>query len=307
MKNDSDNSKFAILKSFVANFMIGIIKLIAALFTSSGALMAEAIHSFADCGNQMLLFVGMVRSLKSPSRKNPMGFARESYFWAMLVGVLMFFLGGIFSIYTGVQHLIHPEPLENIWVAGIIIFISAILEGWALRGAMLALKKERKNKTLWAWFKDTRSSELLVLTGEDIAALTGLLVAAVALFLTWITNNPIFDAVGGIVIGLWLTLVAFVVTREIHQLIIGEAADPNIGITIKGLASDYDFHAHEIILLQHGHEVMVSIKLEPLRDCMTLSEAMESIIDLEDDIKNRMPQCKWIFCEPCNRDLGQSD
>lgn len=291
----SHHSKAAVVKSLLANFFIGVTKLGASLWTSSGTLMAESIHSFADCGNQVLLMVGHHRSKKEPNRKSPMGYAREVYFWSLLVGVLMFFLGGVFSMYSGISHLMHPEELQHVGVGIVILLVSASLEAWALNGALKALRNERGNRSLWKWFRETKSSELLVLAVEDIAALSGLCIALVALILTWATHNPIFDSVGSMMIGLLMTFVSFIVTREIHALIIGESADSNIGITIKGLAENYDFFAHHLITIQHGSEVMVSVQLEPLDLEMSLKTAMEKVVELEEEVKNRMPHCRWFF------------
>jgi cation diffusion facilitator family transporter len=299
---ESHNSTAAIKKSLIANFSIGVTKLVSSVFTGSGTLMAEAIHSFADCGNQLLLMIGLKRSELEPSRKNPMGYARETYFWSLLVGVLMFFLGGVFSIYEGIEHILHPEPLKHVGLAVCILFIAAVIEGWALRGALDAIQNDRGNRSYWKWFRDTRSSEMLVLVVEDVAALSGLAIAFVALFLAWITGNPLYDAIGGIMVGTLLAIVAVMVTREIHNLIIGEAADNNVGITIRGIADEHGFYAHHLILIQHGHEIMASIKLEPLNVEMTLSEAIQAIIDFEKEVRTRMPQCRWIFCEPSPRD-----
>lgn len=291
------SSRKAVLLSLAANTGIALSKAAGAFYTGSGSMFAEAIHSFADCGNQALLLFGMKRSSRATTGRNPMGYAREAYFWAMMVAVLMFFMGGLFSLYEGIDRILHPHPVEYAGIAVAILAIAVALEGMSLRGALAALKPERGGKSLWQWFKDTRNSELLVVTGEDIAALLGLAFALVALLLTMLTGNPVFDALGSVLVGILLTLVAVAVTREILGLVIGEAADPAIEASSIEIAARHGFAAYHIIALQHGHEVMLALKIEPLQD-MPLEQAMAAIVEIEKEIRRRHPECRWIFSEP---------
>jgi len=290
------SSKKAVLLSLISNGSIAVTKVIGAIFTGSGSMMAEAIHSVADCGNQALLMVGMKRSQRAATIQNPLGYAREMYFWSMMVAVLMFFLGGVFSLYEGFERLLHPQPVEYVGIAVTILVLAVIFEWISLRGALFALKEERGNKTLWRWFRETRSSELMIVTGEDIAALAGLTIALVALGLTMLTGNSIFDAVGSLIVGLLLVVVAMAVTRELHGLIVGEAADSGINVITSLVASSYGFVAFDIIAVQHGHEVKLTMKIEPLTE-MTLLSAMNAIVLIEADIQKSYPSCRWIFTE----------
>ena len=291
------SSRKAVLLSLSANAGIAATKAVGAFYTGSGSMYAEAIHSFADCGNQALLLVGMKRSNRAATSQNPMGYAREAYFWAMMVAVLMFFMGGLFSLYEGMERILHPQPVQYTGVAVVILAIAVALEWMSLRGALAALKPERGGKSLWQWFKETRSSELLVVTGEDIAALLGLAFALVALLLTMLTGNPVFDALGSTLVGILLILVAIAVTREILGLVIGEAADPAIEKSSIAIAARHGFAAYHSIALQHGHEVMLALKIEPLQS-MTLEQAMVTIVEIEKEIRKLHPECRWIFSEP---------
>ena len=201
------NSSSAIFYAFAANLIIALAKTGAALWTGSGALIAEAIHSFADCGNQILLYIGMKRAAKTATLKHPMGYGRESYIWSMMVALILFSVGGIFSVYEGWERYHAPQAVENAQLALIILGIAVIMEVLSLKGALNALKAERGNRSFWQWFKETHSSELMVVTGEDIAALAGLVIALVMLGLTMLTGNPLFDAIGSMLIGLLLIIV----------------------------------------------------------------------------------------------------
>lgn len=217
------NSAKAIIYAFIANLGIAITKTVAALWTGSGSLLAEAIHSFADCGNQVLLYIGMKRAEAVATPKHPMGFGRESYIWSMMVAITLFSVGGLFSLYEGWQRYHETHSVENAEIALGILLAAVVMEAFSLRGALSAMREERGQRGLWQWFKETNSSELMVVVGEDLAALLGLLVAAAALGLTLITGDSSYDAIGSMVIGLLLVIVAFLISREVHSLLLGEA------------------------------------------------------------------------------------
>src|SRR5512142_3389321 len=207
------NSLRAILLALGANFAIFISKLVAALITGSGAMMAEAVHSLADCGNQGLLLLGIRQAKRPPSDEFPLGWGRALYFWSFLVGIM-------FSIYAGIHKLTHPEPLKWPWLAlGVLVF-GIVVEGISMRGCMQEVNKARGTQDLWTWFRETRSSELLVIFGEDLAALVGLCLAALAVGATMLTGNLMFDAAGTIAIGTLLIVVAVLVAIEVKALLI---------------------------------------------------------------------------------------
>lgn len=162
------NSTKAVLYAFLANLGIALAKTGAALWTGSGSMLAEAIHSYADCGNQVLLLVGMKRSVKEATQKHPMGFERESYIWSMMVAFILFSVGGIFAVYEGWQRYLHPHTIENANAALLVLLIAVVMEAFSLKGALDAMDAEKGGQSLWRWFKSTHSSELMVVTGEDI-------------------------------------------------------------------------------------------------------------------------------------------
>lgn len=296
------SSTKAVLYAFSANLGIAVAKTGAALWTGSGSLLAEAIHSYADCGNQVLLLVGMKRAAREATQKHPMGFERESYIWSMMVAFILFSVGGVFAIYEGWQHLIHEHQVENARVALWVLLVAVGLEGFSLKGALSAMEEEKGDRGLWQWFKETPSSELMVVTGEDIAALVGLIIALLALGLTVITGNPVFDAVGSMLIGALLIVVAAVVGIEVHSLLIGESAED-----IRKAVTTY-LEGHKSVVrvlnlwaIHHGNSVMVAIKAE-LKPEMTVAAAVNEINAIEREIKQTHGRVKWIFFEIDNAD-----
>jgi len=292
-----DNSSKAIVYAFVANLGIAITKTAAAVWTGSGSLLAEAVHSFADCGNQVLLFIGMKRSSRLATAQHPMGFGRESYIWSMMVAITLFSVGGLFSVYEGWLRLAEHHVVENAGIAMLILMIAVALEAVSLRGALSALQDERGERGLWQWFKETHSSELMVVVGEDLAALLGLIIAALMLGLTLLTGNAAYDAMGSILIGILLVIVAFLVGREVHSLLLGEA---NKGI--RDAVSDYLQQQSTVLkvlniwAINHGSQVMIAIKAE-LQPDLKVSEAVDVINIMEQEIKAAHEQVKWIFFE----------
>ena len=198
MSSGHANPVKAILLALGANFVIFLAKLFAALVTGSGAMLAEAVHSLADCGNQGLLLLGIRQAKRPPSDEYPLGWGRALYFWSFLVAILLFSVGGMFSIYEGIHKLTHPEPLRWAWLALGVLMFAIVAEGISMRGCMHEVNKSRGTQNLWTWFRETRSSELLVIFGEDLAALLGLCIAALAVGATMLTGNLLFDAAGTI-------------------------------------------------------------------------------------------------------------
>lgn len=293
---DTHSTK-AILYAFVANLGIAAAKTGAALWTGSGSLLAEAIHSFADCGNQVLLLVGMKRSEKEATRKHPMGFGRESYIWSLMVAIILFSVGGLFSIYEGWLRYTDPHEVENEGIALFILLIAIVLESFSLKGALAAMAAEKGTRSLWQWFRETHSSELMVVTGEDIAALAGLVIALVMLGLTMITGNTAYDAAGSMLIGLLLIVVAAAVGKEVHSLLIGETAE-DVRDNVERYLQRQPCVRRVLNLwaINHGNAVMLAIKAELTAE-LTVRDAVQRINGMEKEIKGTHPRVRWIFFE----------
>jgi cation diffusion facilitator family transporter len=293
------NSLRAILLALGANFAIFVSKLVAALITGSGAMLAEAVHSLADCGNQGLLLLGMRQADRPPSDEYPLGWGRALYFWSFLVAILLFTVGGMFSIYEGIHKFSHPEPLKWPWLAVGVLAFGVVAESISMHGCLKEVNKARDGRSLWRWFRETRSSELLVIFGEDLAALLGLTIALIAVLATMITGNLLYDAGGTIAIGVLLVVVAVVVASEVKDLLIGQGVEPKRREALVAFINaqpEVDVLLN-LITLQMGPDVMVAVKarMSPAPDQTALIEAINRV---ERAMKTEFPDVRWSFFEP---------
>jgi len=297
--SDHGSSAKAILYAFIANLGIALAKLAASIYTNSGSMMAEAIHSFADSGNQVLLYLGIKQAEKPPDARHPLGYGRITYFWSFIVALLLFSMGGLFSIYEGWHKLHAPEELNKAWVALVVLGVSIGLEFGSLLGCLREIKKLRKGKSLGHWIKHTRNAELVVVLGEDLAALLGLMLAFVFVALAASTGNPVFDAAGSIVIGVILICVSIFIAARIKGLIVGRSAEEDLQEALRTeVAASPDIEKLlNAITLQMGPDVMLALKVQ-MRAGLTLEAAVDSINELERRIKAKFPEVAWCFVEP---------
>lgn len=299
MSSGQANSIKAIVLALAANFVIFVTKLIAASITGSGAMMAEAVHSLADCGNQGLLLLGIRQAKRPPSEEYPLGWGRALYFWSFLVAILLFSVGGMFSIYEGVHKLTHPEPLKWPWLALGVLLFGVLAEGLSMRGCLQEVNKVRGDQSLWTWFRETRSSELLVIFGEDLAALVGLSLASIAIGATMLTGNLMFDAAGTIAIGVLLIVVAVLVAIEVKALLIGQGMEPRRRNELMAFLKQRPEVADvlNLITLQMGPDVMVAVKarMQPTAGDQQLIEAINTV---EAAMKAEFTDVRWSFFEP---------
>jgi len=296
---ESGASAKAILYAFLANLGIALSKTWAALHTGSGSLLAEAIHSYADSGNQVLLFIGLKRSQRPADIEHPLGYGKATYFWSFIVAMLLFSVGGLFSIYEGAHKWLHPEPLSQPWVGLVVLALAIVLEALSLAGCLREIGRLRGETPFRDWLRHTRNAELVVVFGEDIAALVGLVIALTFLGLATVTGDTAFDAVGSIVIGVVLVIVSGFISVRMRSLIVGRSAEPELRHLIDRLI-DEDEAIDELlnsITMQFGPDVMLAAKIR-LRPTLSINEAIEHINALEQRIKHRAPQIKWCFIEP---------
>ncbi|CAN7593583.1 cation diffusion facilitator family transporter [Caballeronia sp. LjRoot34] len=294
-----EESPKAIFYALAANFGIAVCKFGAAAFTGSGSMFAEAIHSTADCGNQLLLLVGLKRSQAPADVLHPLGSGREIYFYSMLVALLLFFVGGAFSVYEGVHRIARHEVVSNPIVALVVLGISVVLESFSLAGALRGIRKTSGKKSLWRWFRETRESELIVVTGEDVAALAGLAIAFCAVLMTMITGNPVYDAAGSIGVGLLLMVIAYLVAREVKSMIVGESASPEVRRAIDAhlRARPEIVRVINLITLQWGKQIVVAVQAEMV-DYDSGRAMVDAINVIEADLQRAFPQARWVFFEP---------
>lgn len=295
MKADSVRS---ILYALGANLAIAAAKTAAAIFTGSSAMLAEAIHSFADSGNQGLLLWGMKQAKRPPSPDYPLGWGKELFFWSFVVALVLFSLGGVFSVYEGWHKLANPEPLSYAWVAVGILLFGLIAESVSLRACLAEIAKVRSGRSLWRWFRDSRQSELVVILGEDLAALLGLALALVAVLLTIFTGNPMWDALGSIAIGVVLIVVAALLAIEIKGLLIGQSADPEMEARLREFLQRRDEieTVYRLLTLQLGTSLMVAVKAKVKGS--TAAELVAAINRAEAAMREEFPEIQWLFFEP---------
>jgi cation diffusion facilitator family transporter len=293
----------SVLYALGANFAIALAKSGGAAYTGSSSMLAEAIHSFADCGNQGLLLWGMRRAGKLPTPKHPLGYGKALYFWSFIVALMLFSMGGLFSIYEGLHKLASPEPLTHAWVALAILGFGIVAESISLWSALREIDKERAGRGYWAWFRTSRTSELVVIFGEDLAALGGLVLAFAFIVVALITGNPAWDAAGSVAIGSLLVLVAVLVGRQVAAMLVGQSADPLLVDALRThLAAQPEVRQiFSLITQQLGPDVMVAVKaaMAPQASDHALVEAINHV---EHSLRGAFPQVRWCFFEPDLRD-----
>jgi len=298
MSGQADSLK-SILFALFANSAIAVAKGFAAVLTGSGAMLAEAIHSVADACNQLLLILGLRQTRKKPTDDHPLGFGKSIYFWSFLVAVILFSVGGMFSVYEGAHKLLHPEPLSYPWVAVAVLTFAIVAESVSLWGCMREVNKERHGRSLVQWFRQSRSSALIVVFGEDIAALLGLVFALVAILATFATGNPLWDALGTISIGVLLIVVAFFIAVEVKDLLIGQSVDP---MTLAEMREFFEERPEiqeifSLLTMQFGPDAMVAIKarMVPVGSEQGMIAAINTV---EREFRSRFEMTSWLFFEP---------
>ncbi len=299
MKADSTRTIFYALG---ANLAIAVAKTAGAIATGSSAMLAEAIHSYADAGNQVLLLWGMKQGKRPPSPDYPLGWGKAVFFWSFIVALVLFSLGGLFSLYEGWHKLRHPEDLSYPWVAVGILVFGLVAEAISMRACLQEVNKVRGQRTVWRWFRESRQSELVVILGEDFAALLGLALALIAVLMTMLTGNPMWDGLGSMWIGVVLIAVAAGIGREIMALLIGQSAEPETEARLREfLLKQHGVEKiYRLITLQLGTSLMVSVKAR--MKAATLREAVDSINRAEAALRVEFPEIQWLFFEPDTAD-----
>ncbi|MGD2043983.1 MAG: cation diffusion facilitator family transporter [Acidimicrobiia bacterium] len=296
----------AILAAMFANGAIAIAKFVAYLVTGSASMLAESIHSVADTSNQGLLLLGGRRAQKLADDRHQFGYGRERYFWAFVVAMVLFALGGLFSIYEGIEKIRHPHELESLgWAIGVLVF-AIVAEAFSFRTAIVESQKVKGDKTWWEFIRRSRSPELPVVLLEDAGAMIGLLLALGGVGLASITGDPLWDGVGTLCIGILLVVIAITLTIEMKSLLIGEAATREhvraINDAVGGVPS-----VVRVIDLKTQHigpdELLVAGKLEFDRS-LTNPQLSDAIDEVETALRRAVPLAMQIYLEP---DLYDAD
>ena len=300
MAGGGDSTR-AILFALGANFAIAVAKGVAAYFTKSGAMLAETVHSVADCGNQILLLLGVKQARNPPTAEYPLGYGKATYFWSFLVAIMLFTVGGLYSLYEGIHKLQSHEALEMgklWWAVGVLVF-GIVAESVSMRACMQEVNKSRGSRSMWQWFRESRQAELVVIFGEDLAALLGLVFALVAVLLTILTGNPLWDAIGTIGIGVLLVVVAVLVGREVMAMLIGQSVDPQRQQQMRDFLQQRPEIARviSVITLQLGDRAMVSVQAQ-MAGADSVDAVVANINRVEKDFKAAFGEVQWSFFEP---------
>ncbi|WP_308466199.1 cation diffusion facilitator family transporter [Rathayibacter soli] len=290
----------AIIAAFAANLGIAVTKLIAWAFSGSSSMLAESVHSLADSGNQLLLLLGGRKAKKAADSEHPFGYGRERYVYAFVVSIILFSVGGVFSLYEGIQKLQNPHPLEVWWLPLLVLVIAIGMESFSLRTAIHESKPHKGNSTWVGFIRNAKAPELPVVLLEDVAALVGLTFALFGVGLTIITHNGIWDAVGTILIGLLLVAVAIILGIETKSLLVGEgASDADVAAIRDAITSGE--HAPRIIHMKTLYlgpdELMVAAKLGMAANHRLRTIAVETN-EIEARIRQAVPAARVIYIEP---------
>lgn len=290
----------AIIAALLANLGIALTKFIAWAVSGASSLLAEAVHSLADSGNQLLLLFGGKQAKRRADSEHPFGYGRERFVYAFLVSIILFTVGGMFSIYEGIHKLQHPEPLEAWWLPLGVLLIAMVLESFSLRTAIRESNPHRGNASWLQFIRHSKAPELPVVLLEDSAALVGLSLAFVGVGLTALTGNSLFDSLGTIGIGILLIVVAILLGIETKGLLIGEGASPaDVQAIEKAIISGGETNGiiHMKTLYLGPDEFMIGAKLAFPPETR-FSDVAKSIDSIEKRVRESVPAAKVIYIEP---------
>lgn len=299
----------AVYYALASNVVVTICKFAAAAYTNSGATLAEAAHSSADCLNQVLLITGRRAAHSRPDEQHPLGFGRETHFYAMLVALQFFTVGGLVSMAIGAWRLWHGATLERPEIAVGVLFVCALVEGSALRASIRSIDRKRRAggmRGLWRWFRETGELEVMLSIGEDVAALAGVLVSIAGTGLAVLTGWAGFDALGSIGVGLVMMATAVFSLREIKSLIVGEAARASVRKSMRNRldARPEIGHIVSLVVLRWSDSLLVAVQAELAERC-DADELVRTINRVENELQQAFPKARWVYFEPELREHGE--
>jgi cation diffusion facilitator family transporter len=290
----------AVIAALLANAGIAVAKFVGFTITGSASMLAESIHSVADSGNQGLLLLGGRRARRAADSEHPFGYGRERYFWAFIVALILFSLGGAFAIYEGISKIRHPHEVEQPEVAVGILLFAILLEGFSFRTAIKEGNKIRGDAGWWQFIRRSKNPELPVVLLEDLGALVGLVLALAAVAATLITEDPLWDGIGTVNIGVLLTAIAVILAVEMKSLLIGESADKTVRETIRS-AIEIEPAVERLIHLRTQHlgpdELLVGAKVSFIGD-LTVAELADAVNRVEHSVRTNVPSVGIMYIEP---------
>lgn len=296
----SANSRKAVALALLANGGIALSKFGVFFLTRSSSLLTEAIHSVADCANQALLFIGMEQGKRGPTARHPLGRGQAAFVASFLVALLLFSVGGLYSLVEGLHKIKHPETPHHLGWAVALLVGALAMEGFSLRGALQAAAVERRGKSLLRYMKESSNTELVVVLAEDAAALLGLGFALIAVLLTMATGNPVWDGIGSVAIGLLLIAVALFVGVEVTSLLLNEAPPLGMRAALRAFVDEdpaVEATLHLIAVVIGSDRLMVALKIR-----FKAQPSGQSLVDvinaLERRLRAQFPQIQHLFVEP---------
>ncbi len=291
----------AIIAALAANLGIAITKFVAFLLTGSSSMLAESVHSVADSGNQVLLLFGGRRATRKPDASHPFGYGRVRYFYAFIVSIVLFTLGGCFALYEALEKFNHPHPIEGRWwwVPLVVLGAAIVMESFSLRTAVHEARPLKGKQTWWQFIQRSKSPELPVILLEDFGALIGLVFALFGVGLTLITGDGRWDAVGSAAIGVLLVCIAFVLARETKSMLLGEGAERTVVTSLEGalVGTGVTSVIHLRTLYVGPEELLVAAKIE-VPAVSTAAEVAAAIDGAETRVRTAVPDAKLIYLEP---------
>jgi len=295
MKNES-NSLYAVVFALAGNLTIAIIKYIVSVISGSSAMFAEAIHSLADTTNQVFLLIGRKRSGKRANETHPFGYGKEEYFWGFLVAVLLFFLGGCYSIYEGIHKFLHPEPLEKYIYIFIVLAAAVLIEAKSFSVAFKEFRKVSPEGFIQSW-KNSTDTNLFVILLEDFSALTGLAIVLITTVLSLI--NPFFDIVGTILVGCLLVIMSWMLANELRKLMVGENIPRQMRADIRSIIKKQTVirHINNIRSMYIGNNnfiLLISVDVDDYSAGCTIETVTEEI---KADITHSYSNAKYIYID----------
>ena len=293
-------SNFVVIAALVANLGIAVAKFVAAAFSGSSSMLTEGFHSVVDSFNQVLLLYGQHRGKRAPDEAHPFGYGRELYFWSFVVAILIFAIGAGVSVYEGLAHIEHPEPLRDPLINYIVLGVSFALEGGSWFFAIREFAAANRGRGWWAAVRQSKDPTGFIVLFEDSAALGGLIVAAIGVAASHFYQDPRIDGIASIVIGLLLGVVAALLAREAKGLLIGEGADPDVVAKVRAIVD----RRPEITTVNHvrtvhtaPESIFVAISAD-FRDDLTMGEAEVLIEAIETELKAAEPNLSSIYIRP---------
>lgn len=300
----ADATGKVIFAGLAANLLVAVSKYVAAFITGSSSMLSEAVHSTADCMNQVLLFYGMRRARAGPTPEHPLGTGREIYFWSFIVALLIFSVGAGVSMYEGVHHILHPREIESFLVSYVVLGVAIVVEGFSWS---VAFKEFRRRKGSRGWLQaaeETKDPRTLMMFSEDSAALLGLVIALIGTAAAQWTGDPVWDGAASIAIGVLLAIVAMFLARENKKLLIGESARPSLIAAVETAARDEDAveELNGVIAFQLSPEEVVVVLSVHFTPTMRSAEVEAAIERLEARIRGEHREVVMLVVKPQTRE-----